>query len=611
MAQLNEQQSTMSATKALKERFQQPDDSGVLMSRVATSRENASERSADNHVCYGKPSVTGAPFVCNSCGAIKNCNSFQDEGEQFNSDVEGSSKEFLQKIFSASNIAIDESAKEESAKEESAKQRNLFAGMLNKISSVVLDLYKGSTASVVSKNQPEEVKNIKVELAEVKDQLASLENKTSKQEWVIDSLHCEIAELKNTNKSQLKEMATEIQIIKDLYMKKTLDKTTTTNLEEESTSSKLKEDSKVPQMESDVQLPVDEVNAKVLTLPTDDENSESSASSDISLGDKIQNEKIQSVNPVQVSASDIQTSASDTTSLLLDNNSSTALQTSTPSWLAARLISRVLAVVKSGFSFGIRPELSVDSDQGSELEQEHNPKGTEGSCPKSRIPRTDNISDLAVSSNGSVDQLQDQPEFQTQIVTRQKDLRLALRDVKQVRARNESMAIEPERIEASQEEDTVSKSEADEDTASTWYDRSVYSTPSASNHDMTTIIETPCQESSGPTNTNQDPQSFNVTPSSSNESFLSAHSTNLSFETENARLDAQPSISMPMAAESSSGTYYIPSSQRRWISRDICVDISTLDEEQKKRLEGLASWVERGHEENRRRHFLARWVPFL
>ena len=47
------------------------------------------------------------------------------------------------------------------------------------------------------------------------------------------------------------------------FFLRTLDKTTTTNLEEESTSSKLKEDSKVPQMESDVQLPVDEVNAKV------------------------------------------------------------------------------------------------------------------------------------------------------------------------------------------------------------------------------------------------------------------------------------------------------------------------------------------------------------
>ena len=77
----------------------------------------------------------------------------------------------------------------------------------------------GSTASVVPENQLETVQNLKDELAEVKDQLASLETKYSNQKWVIDSLHCEIGELKDVN-SQLKEMVTEIQILKDLYLKK-------------------------------------------------------------------------------------------------------------------------------------------------------------------------------------------------------------------------------------------------------------------------------------------------------------------------------------------------------------------------------------------------------
>ena len=81
-------------------------------------------------------------------------------------------------------------------------------------------MFVGSTPSIaLKKQQPEEIQIIKVELAQVKDQLASLVSKSSKQEWVIDSLNNEIAELKKA-KSQLKEMATEIQILKNLHLKK-------------------------------------------------------------------------------------------------------------------------------------------------------------------------------------------------------------------------------------------------------------------------------------------------------------------------------------------------------------------------------------------------------
>ena len=115
--------------------------------------------------------------------------------------------------------------------------------------------------------------------------------------------------------------------------------------------------------------------SQVLTLqPTDDEDN----SSDLSMNETIQHDETQSTNPVtlQVSASVIhQASRSSTTSLLLDN-SSTALstptiQTSTSLWLAAvRLVSHVFGVVKSGFLFGHNlPQLLVDADQGSELEQ--------------------------------------------------------------------------------------------------------------------------------------------------------------------------------------------------------------------------------------------------
>ena len=97
MAQLHKN-TAHAGTKSLIGKIQLP-DSGVLTSRVfGRSKENESDT---YHVCCGKPYVTGAPFVCDSCGAIKNCNSFQDEGEQ---DVEASSDEFLQKIFSSTFI---------------------------------------------------------------------------------------------------------------------------------------------------------------------------------------------------------------------------------------------------------------------------------------------------------------------------------------------------------------------------------------------------------------------------------------------------------------------------------------------------------------------------
>ena len=82
---------------------------------------------------------------------------------------------------------------------------------------------------------------------------------------------------------------------------------------------------------------------------------------------------------------------------------------------------------------------------------------------------------------------------------------------------------------------------------------------------------------------------------------------NLLGETES--LEGSVSAEPSMAVESSSTSHYIPSSQRKWISPNICIDISTLDEEQKKLLEG--QFAERGLEENRRRNFLTRWIPFL
>ena len=97
MAQLHKN-TAHAGTKSLIGKIQLP-DSGVLTSRVfGRSKENESDT---YHVCCGKPYVTGTPFVCDSCGAIKNCNSFQDEGDQ---DVEASSDEFLQKIFSSTFI---------------------------------------------------------------------------------------------------------------------------------------------------------------------------------------------------------------------------------------------------------------------------------------------------------------------------------------------------------------------------------------------------------------------------------------------------------------------------------------------------------------------------
>ena len=85
---------------------------------------------------------------------------------------------------------------------------------------IIFFAFIGSTASVVPENQIQDIQKIKVELAEVKDQLASLEAKSSNQEWMIDSLHCEIAELRNDNSQYLKEMAIDIQILKDHYLKK-------------------------------------------------------------------------------------------------------------------------------------------------------------------------------------------------------------------------------------------------------------------------------------------------------------------------------------------------------------------------------------------------------
>ena len=136
----------MSATERLKEKVQLPDDSGVLMSQhlqsatTATSRERVTTSSAGTYkrACCGKPSVSDAPFVCNSCGAIKNCNILQDEGEiLINSDVEGSSDEFIQRIFSTSNI-------DASINKESDRERNYIVGIFDKISNLVLDIYKGT-----------------------------------------------------------------------------------------------------------------------------------------------------------------------------------------------------------------------------------------------------------------------------------------------------------------------------------------------------------------------------------------------------------------------------------------------------------------------------------
>ena len=136
----------MSATERLKEKVQLPDDSGVLMSQhlqsatTATSRERVTTSSAGTYkrACCGKPSVSDAPFVCNSCGAIKNCNILQDEGEILNnSDVEGSSDEFIQRIFSTSNI-------DASINKESDRERNYIVGIFDKISNLVLDIYKGT-----------------------------------------------------------------------------------------------------------------------------------------------------------------------------------------------------------------------------------------------------------------------------------------------------------------------------------------------------------------------------------------------------------------------------------------------------------------------------------
>ena len=149
------------------------------------------------------------------------------------------------------------------------------------------------------------------------------------------------------------------------------------------------------------------------------------------LTETIQNDDTQSKDPVTLrnSASDIhQTSTSATTSLLLNKSSTTVstpkMKTATLSWFA-RLLSHVLAVVKSGFSFMSLEQGILD-----------NTKSPEGSVQAKNILRTDNASDLAVSGNGSLDvQLQEQPEFSTEIVTRQKALRLALRDTKQVQRR--------------------------------------------------------------------------------------------------------------------------------------------------------------------------------
>ena len=202
---------------------------------------------------------------------------------------------------------------------------------------------------------------------------------------------------------------------------------------------------------------------------------------------------------------------------------------------------------------------------------------------------TDNASDLPVSGN----ELNSKINLNFERILSQA-LRLALRDAKRVRAGNEPlMRIESEhsllvlkstcpRIEIELLwEDTVSRSEADEESFSTnrllikigiyrpiWYHwdctfnihfaRSVglFDTNSTSNHDMIipiipsstdfpptllyddllqrasnflqNIRETPYQKRSGPTNKDQDRETLNLdvnaTPSSSNESFLSAHS---------------------------------------------------------------------------------------
>ena len=130
-------------------------------------------------------------------------------------------------------------------------------------------------------------------------------------------------------------------------------------------------------------------------MPTDIEDSENSPSSDL-----VNNDDHQSTNPVtlEVSASDVhQTSTSATTSLLLDKSSTAVstpvMQTVTSSWFGARFSSRVLAVVRSVFSFPFSTQSQISTDQGSAmlLENQDFPVGIEFEDPVVVKPETDGL----------------------------------------------------------------------------------------------------------------------------------------------------------------------------------------------------------------------------
>lgn len=88
--------------------MQLPDDSGVLMSRARCAVISESESTSETALpkakpvrSCGKPSFDGTPFVCDSCGAIRNCCGDQSKSESFVSQSTTSDDEFTQNITKA------------------------------------------------------------------------------------------------------------------------------------------------------------------------------------------------------------------------------------------------------------------------------------------------------------------------------------------------------------------------------------------------------------------------------------------------------------------------------------------------------------------------------